>query len=53
MNEVVVKAFVQRLLNDWEQDEYQIDAEFGVDGGESMKHEIAARRAEWSGIVDG
>ena len=38
--------FVEKLLDDWEGDQYQIDGEWGGDS----RSEVAARRAEWDAL---
>lgn len=50
-----VRAFVERLLDDWEQDEHQLAGEFCVGDAENqaVRDGIAARRAEWAELAGG
>lgn len=49
-----VVAFVDQLLEDWAQDEWQICGEFcvGADEHQATADEITARRAEWEALQD-
>lgn len=52
MNDLI--AFIEELLDDWVQDEYQIAGEFCCSAAEhrAVEDDIAARRARWQELKE-